>query len=143
MIDGLYYCDDCCFFCDYHDRYEVGEYVTLSSGDVVCEEAFEENCYECEECGHKGYLSEEDVINLDLGTYCCESCAERAGYVNFNGEWLDQDDVTNCDYCGKQILFEDRFEAEDGTVFYCEDCMREAGYENIDGKIVKKKQEVA
>ncbi len=41
LLDGDYYCDDCCFFCEYHGECEIGDYyMYIDDYGYVCEDGF-------------------------------------------------------------------------------------------------------
>jgi hypothetical protein len=66
----------------------------------------------CEECGHR--RNNEDGIWIGDYFYCCEECAERAGYVR-------------CDRCGRWEHTDDAVFVDDN--WYCDsECAERAGY---------------
>lgn len=80
LIDGDWYCEDCCFYCDSCGEWETGDRYETADGDTVCEYALENYYAHCDNCNE--YHLDDDFIRTDDGYwYCCEECAEEAGYV--------------------------------------------------------------
>lgn len=85
-IDGEWYCEDCCFYCEYHEEWEVGdpgEQIYVDGYGHICEDALEsDDFYICNRCGHVGVVDcDDDHIETENGRhYCGYSCAERDGY---------------------------------------------------------------
>ena len=104
-IDGEWYCEDCCFYCEYHGEWEVGEsYYVQDYGDV-CEYALESGDFnECDHCGTTYYVGggdDEGISTEDGYWYCCDRCAGRAGYaMTDDGLWYPEDEVHECPECG-------------------------------------------
>ena len=109
-IDEEYYCSDCCFYCEYHEEYEIGDSHYVNNYGDVCEDACYnsgefEYCNDCEEwycCGdlntaHDRYDDEVSVCN-----YCLEN------------------NYTQCDDCGE--YFSDRTITVINDHSYCERC---------------------
>lgn len=125
-IDGEWYCEDCCFYCEYHERWEVGgedDYYYVNDYGKVCNDAFEYNdeFYTCERCGTYHYMNaygDNHIETEDGKHFCCEECAERAGYVELGDEWYPEDEVYTCEHCG-QACHEDSWNNE---LNCCEDC---------------------
>lgn len=114
IIDGDYYCPDCAFYCDYHERYELMEdrHVYIEGYGWICEDAYEygEDFFCCERCGvyyHDPYR-ERGVHTEDDSYYCSEYCAERDGYAETeNGYWYPDDEVIYCETCGCHVHTDD------------------------------------
>lgn len=87
-IDGHYYCEDCYFFCEYHQRYEVRSDVGhnyVQNYGYVCDDSLDdaEKFIQCERCGN--IVLTNNVIKTEDGhNYCDCICASRAGY--FEGD---------------------------------------------------------
>lgn len=81
-INGDWLCEDCCFYCDYHNRWERGEGTTVSGGDVVCSDALSEEYFWCDYCCEyhpNGEESEQSDVCMDCFNeyfYTCEHCGE-------------------------------------------------------------------
>ena len=102
-IDGYWYCEDCCFYCEYHEEWEVGDsddFSYINGYGRVCNEGLESDRFVyCERC-EEYYINDGAVETEDGHTYCSEYCAEKAGYVLFEGEWYDEEDIVACAHCG-------------------------------------------
>lgn len=125
-IDEEWYCEDCCFYCDFHEEWEVGgdeDYYYISGYGNVCSDAVENSGYfgECEYCGEYIYLDDDDVIHTDDDKYyCCEDHAEREGYVECKDEvWRSREEVYYCEECNAYVT-EDEFDFEHDM---CKDCV--------------------
>jgi hypothetical protein len=125
-INGEWYCEACCFYCDFHEEWEVGgdeDYYYISGYGNVCNDAVESSGYfgECEYCGEYIYLDDDDVIHTDDDKYyCCEDHAEREGYVECKDEvWRSREEVYYCEECG-EFVTEDEFDFEHDM---CKDCV--------------------
>ena len=81
-IEGEWLCENCCFYCDYHNQWERGEGTTVSGGDVVCSDALSEAYFWCDYCCEYHPNSEEseksDVCQdcFDENFYVCEHCGD-------------------------------------------------------------------
>lgn len=109
-IDGEYYCTDCAFYCEYHERYELMEerlcYID-NYGDI-CHEAYEwgDDFYCCERCGTYYYnpYNELGVHTEDDSWYCSNYCAERDDYEETSdGRWFPSNEVYYCDHCEEYV----------------------------------------
>ena len=122
-VDDELYCDDCVNWCDYHDCYEHNDtYYINSYGGSVCDEAIEwsDDFRHCEQCGETIYIYDEDAVETEDGNwYCCNSCAERAGYVECNDDvWRHTDCACYCEECNEWVSEE----AWDSEHEMCKDC---------------------
>ena len=110
-IDGEWYCEDCCFYCEYHEEWETGEQFHISNYGYVCEYALETGDFnECEYCGSTYYVGYcDDGINTEDGRWFCDSCcAESAGYVMCDDDlWYPEDETHYCEACGRTVPNED------------------------------------
>lgn len=89
-IDGEWYCYDCTFWCDYHERREVGEGHNVGDCYYVCDYARDNYFVQCEECGEWISTDSENLIETLTGhSYCCEDCAIANGYEqDEDGDWV-------------------------------------------------------
>lgn len=136
-IDGDWYCSDCCFYCDYHERYEAGESDYYVDGyGHICEDAYENGDFaSCERCGDVFWTEHGCAIETEDGSwFCCEDCARREGYVEIDGKWYDEDETVTCEHCGELILEDDALETEDGTWFCDAECAAEGDYVEVRGE---------
>lgn len=123
-IDGEYYCNDCCFYCAYHEEWEVGnvyDQCYIQNYGYVCEDGMDSGdftyCEECEE--YHEYDSYNHVITEDDHWYCSSECAENAGYVKCrDGEWRKEEVVYYCEECGEYVL-EDEYDFEKDMCMQC------------------------
>lgn len=108
-IDGEYYCENCVFWCEYHEDYElISNGVTEVYGyGQVCDRALEYgDFYKCEHCGKWKYV--EDIILTEDGCYYgCEECAIRDGYRETTDGWYLERKTVKCPHCGRYNLEED------------------------------------
>lgn len=102
VLFGDYYCTDCVFFCDIHDRYEPVSWrygtIRMSDGEhTVCRDALR-GLEKCQDCGI--WFDSDDMTHGH-----CKECIEQ--YVI-------------CDCCEHYVKITDAHE-KDGKC-YCEDC---------------------
>jgi hypothetical protein len=98
--NGEYYCDDCVFWCDYHERYEsVTERCDLYAyGDdiSVCEEARDRHYLRCDDCG-EWYLKED--LHTDGVYFYCDDCDEDHHKCSKCGKYMPDSDDDMCENC--------------------------------------------
>ena len=84
-IDGDYYCEDCCFYCDIHNEWEIryegghdcmNEVCIDGSYYTICDDGLEEEVFYCEECDEPEWRSEACYIE-ELGQTVCRECYEN------------------------------------------------------------------
>lgn len=84
-IDGDWYCEDCCFWCEIHEEWEVrysyrgedfkqeveinGEWYTM------CEAAFDDEVVYCDKCGEYEWKNEAMYVD-ELDEILCRDCYE-------------------------------------------------------------------
>ena len=115
-IDGEYYCEDCCFYCEEHNEWEVGDFIYVENFGNICQDAFEEgkeegNIFFCDyhECWEYDsdyaiiYDEHEDEVEkvcsaaLCYGDYyLCEKCGRW-----FTGDVLVEDGC--CEFCKEDM----------------------------------------
>lgn len=128
LIDGHWYCEDCCFYCEYHEEWETCERIYVSDYEYVCEDALEtDDFYRCDRCGHVGLTDEDDHIETENGNhYCNYNCAERDGYrCTDNDEWYPEDEVCYCEHCERDVHVSEW----NGEFDCCNDCIDEVSAE--------------
>lgn len=105
-IDGHWYCEECCSYCDHCHEYTTGEMTEVHGRQnysyYVCQDCLN-NYYHCGNCGD--YFHEDKGQPLDDG-FCCNDCLETHYDI--------------CDSCGEYIRNDDAEEV-DGQ-YYCENC---------------------
>ena len=123
-IDGHWYCEDCSFYCAYHEQRETGDSTYVENYGYVCDDALDDgDFYQCDHCGE--WNQGDDYIETEDGNiYCCSGHARRDGYTELNGSWYDEDEVRICDHCG-QLVHEDYWNEELDCCEDCEDRVRE------------------
>ena len=117
-IDGEYYCDDCCFYCEYHERYELGDSHYVNNYGDVCEDA----CYNS---------GEFEYCNDCEEWYCCDdlnTAHDRYGDEVSVCDYCLRNNYTQCDDCGE--YFSDRTITEINDHSYCERCAEDHYDEN-------------
>ena len=106
-IDGDYYCEDCCFWCEYHEEWEIGDHIYVENYGDVCEDSvyFSDDFARCSHCGEYYYIGNGSGIDTENGEwFCCEGCAEDAGYVQArDGLWYPGDDLYYCEECDEYV----------------------------------------
>lgn len=109
-IDGGWYCEDCCFYCEYHERWEVGDpsdQIYVDDYGRICEDALEDSdiFYTCNRCNRIGLVDRDDYIETEDGRhYCRYECAERDGYrETSDSEWYPEDEVYYCEHCERDV----------------------------------------
>ena len=110
-IDGEWYCDNCCFYCEYHQEYETGDYTYVENYGNVCEDGLYigDFCC-CDQCGEWHYADPTTTVydRYDDEIEVCDDCLKKY-YIQ-------------CDDC------EDYFHRE--NIFYLNsDCFCEACYD--------------
>ena len=127
-IDGYWYCEDCCFYCEYHDEWETGSSTYVENYGDVCDDALDEDeFYECDRCGYWFYTEStrnEHIETEDGNHYCCRDHARRDGYIEVGDLWYDEDDVYYCEHCGAYVHRDD-WNSELDCCTDCEDEVRE------------------
>lgn len=108
-IDGYWYCNSCCFYCEYHEEWELypGDSTYVRNYGRVCDNALsrEDDFYYCEGCNEYFYDGNGDAIHTEDGTWFCdEDCAENAGYryVKSYG-WYKSDELYYCEECDEWV----------------------------------------
>ena len=135
-INGEWYCEDCCFYCEYHEEWETGEHRFVNNYDgYVCLYALEYSgdFAICPNCGEWIYTDRYDVIETIDGNYYCDTdCANSDGYhyAEEDGEYHHESDFVACEGCGEMILAENANEI-DGN-YYCSDCSERIEGEQAD-----------
>jgi hypothetical protein len=123
-IDGDWYCDDCCFYCEYCDEWETGDSTYVEDYGRVCDYGMEHgDFFSCEHCGD--YYHIDRLIQTEDDTwFCSDSCAERDGYVEINDCWYPESEIHTCNHCG-QVVHEDDWIDELECCADCENEVRE------------------
>lgn len=116
-IEGNYYCDECCSYCNQYTTGTTTE-VQGNRGNsyAVCQGCLENNYYYCEGCdsyfhSNRGHHFEDD--------FCCNDCLET--------------DYCLCENCGEYVRNDDAEEiADHNYCFNCADDIRSEMEENQD-----------
>ena len=111
-INGRWYCDDCCFYCEYHGEYEVGDSTYIESYGRVCDDALDScDFYRCEYCDEYHYRNSscDEHIETEDGTeFCCPEHAYEGGYMKTkDGYWYPEDEVYYCENCCEHVHADD------------------------------------
>ena len=91
-IDGDYYCEDCCFWCNKHNRYETMDYgknvIKLANGEtvIVCDDGLR-SYFRCEGCGEWHIRCNSHYNNN--GRYC-DDCYQK---LKADGKWEQNIDI--------------------------------------------------
>lgn len=127
-IDGEWYCDDCSFYCEYHECWEAGDYTYVENYGRVCDDALDDDqFYLCEDCHSYYWVNsryDSHIVTADETDYCGRECAQRAGYVELDGEWYHEDDIYYCEHCNTTV-HRDNWNNELDCCEDCEDEVRE------------------
>ena len=127
-IDGEWYCDDCSFYCEYHECWESGDYTYVENYGRVCDDALDDDqFYICDRCRRYYWRDsnyDDHIMAEDGSDFCGTSCAERAGYVELDGEWYHEDDVFYCEHCNTAV-HRDNWNDELDCCTDCEDEVKE------------------
>lgn len=112
-----YRCEDCCIYCDYHERWESyreRDMYYIENYGYICEDAYYNgDFYCCDHCGNYFYRDNDASYDVKSGRYYevwCEDCVDR--------------DAIQCDECG--AIYDDNnrniaFYDHNGHI-YCEEC---------------------
>ena len=137
LIDGCWYCESCCFYCNYHERWEIGdidEQTYIDGYGYVCDEAIDSSghFYSCDRCGCVFSVDDDYIETADGNHYCCDRCAERDDYVFLDdGEWYSKDVLFYCNCCGRYV-HKDDWNEELGCCLDCEEDVREEDEEELE-----------
>ena len=102
-VDGDYYCDECCSYCDYCNEWHIQESVHIENYGDVCITCAEENFIWCEDCD-TWHRSRNTTYVESVERYVCNSCLENnyfrcadcnAYYPFEDAEYFDDDTVCN------------------------------------------------
>ena len=109
-IDGRWYCCDCSFYCEYHNRREPNDegYNHVRNYGDVCNDALDAgDFYTCERCGDIYEINDPchpEIETSDGASYCSIRCAERDDYRLANdGIWYPGDEVYLCEHCNEYV----------------------------------------
>lgn len=94
LINDEWVCENCCFYCDYHERWEVGKGTTVADGNLVCSHALREEYFLCSSCHKYHHYNEESEC-----TGVCNGCFKDHYHI--------------CEHCGRGV--------ENGTICCCQD----------------------
>lgn len=94
-IDGEYYCEDCCFWCEYHDEWELGDnteiyFTDLDEYRTVCDYSLD-NYSRCDHCGDYIWYNDNLHYVSEIYEYLCNECYE--GYLENKKEEENEDEV--------------------------------------------------
>ena len=123
-INGEYYCDDCCFYCAYHDRYEPGEeYEYIEDYGAVCEDALYYGDFHQDPVTDEWFYDDNggDAVYIEYNGqwYACEENANDDGFVRCrDGEWRPEDEAWLCPVC-EEMVGDDEWDNDAGC---CTDC---------------------
>lgn len=125
-IDGEYYCRDCCFYCDYHDEWELrGEHTMIeNTGQTVCFGAVEYSGDFFEYDGIWYSKMEYEVVRTYDGKYF--PTAEEAEFNDYyytedDGEYHHESELEYCEECNEYVLTQN-YNYEKSM---CNDCAKE------------------
>jgi len=130
-IDGHWYCNDCCFYCEYHEEYEIGESTYVEGFGRVCDDSlYIGEFYECEYCNEWHYTESrhDEHIETEDGThFCCADHALNGGYeATDDGYWYPEDEFHYCEHCDRHVHENDW----NDELECCTDCEEEVSAEN-------------
>lgn len=117
-IDGEWYCNDCCFYCEYHQEYETGNYEYVENYGNVCEDELSDgDFYYCNECEEWHYNEPTTTVydRWDNEINVCDNCLEKY-YIQCDDceEYFHHRNIfTLGDYCYCEACFDKRTENEE------------------------------
>lgn len=143
-INGDYYCDDCCFWCEYCECYELAENGNEIHGNYgsywLCNYGLEReinngNVFICNDCGEAFSTYCDYGCDVDGNAYC-EECVDRnwvysdhenaiisadeAVWVESESDYRYEADCVQCEDCGEW------FDVDDMVLrnrkWYCKNC---------------------
>lgn len=114
IINDKSYCTDCCFYCNYHETWELIEdkhgVITTHDGDItICNEGFARHV-QCKHCG-------KFVKKMGAGKYgdfyICDKCFNSNNFCRCCGKEIAHGNI--CDECKEHttVLKQDRYEVND------------------------------
>jgi len=107
-INGQWYCNSCCFYCEYHEEWESypDDSIYVRDYGRVCDNAlsYGDDFHFCESCDEYFYNNGDAIYTEDRKWFCDESCAESAGYryVESDG-WYKSDELYYCEECDEWV----------------------------------------
>ena len=128
-IDGEWYCEDCCFYCDVHERWELysdHERVYVMNCGYACKDGAIEHSkiHYCEGCDEY-FWAEEPYTDESGYYYCSRDCRARMTVLIGNNYYHEDDDrIVYCEACGDALL-DAESEIYNGEVM-CPACAAEA-----------------
>lgn len=118
-IGGEIICPDC------------GEWHSDNTEHILCDNCSSPNYdYICNECGYETDYGDDGWF-IDGEWYCCDSCAEDAGYVCTydREEWCEREDCRQCDDNGRWYYYTSDFiETVDGYSYRNAEVAERNGY---------------
>jgi formylmethanofuran dehydrogenase subunit E len=124
-VNGEYYCDECCYFCEHCHEYTTNEVTSVYNRQgrliSVCNSCRDEHYYYCEDC--EEYHHYDNGVSLDDGFHC-DACLSRE-YLKCEscGEYVHRDDANKvggdyyCSFCAEGLIAET--EKEPVTALIC------------------------
>jgi len=73
-------------------------------------------CRECEDCGHKIAVNDEDYIQSATGKAICEECSDQYVFCESDEEWLHEDDAIQASDT------EQYHHVHSSSLYTCDDC---------------------
>ena len=119
-------------------NYDRGDYaLDVTEGSLEkADEDYENNDPDEYDSYHDRDAYEVCTVYYHGGTETCD-VDDREDFTYFKGEWRHEDDIVECEKCGKKILNPDYYTEDDGAFcsdltdenYCCEDCRDEAELE--------------
>lgn len=113
-IDGEWYCEDCCFYCEYHCEWETRgwndeNYHYVEHYGDVCYDALENSGYffYCDDCERWFRGDGNTVMGSSYEYTVCDNCFDDYVWVSNREEYYHCNDVVYCESCGEYYLEED------------------------------------
>lgn len=92
-------------YCEYRTENDELFYRRNNNGDFICEECYENNYFQCEDCGEI-FLREQECYEDGVGRSVCQMCDEN---------------YAACEHCGERYRYNDMQETIDGG-YVCDYC---------------------
>ena len=122
------------------------------SGDIICQDCYENDYFTCEDCGDVEHM--ENCTTTQNGEYICENCRiDHYSYCEHCSEWYnnnnegyyienygnicnscwDSGDFATCHECGNDFHVDSLQYDDDIDEYFCDNCFNECSHSRLYG----------